>query len=143
MKFVCESLDDILKPKEANELLNIYKNIEKRYEQYLVKSNANYSVFIFDLNDNPDVIKDFNKLNIQHFTRTPFSQSLDKAEKYIMPYFKQYGPFIFILDKDKGEFYLTQHGIDFVTDSENHYQFKQVNGEPEKISSDEFLSKYL
>jgi hypothetical protein len=138
MKLVVESIEDVLRPKQADEISVIYEDLEKEFNDYLVKSNNECAVFIFNI-DNPTAMKDFHKLNVQNVNGSPFSQSFDRAQKYIKMYFDQSGPFIFVVDKAKGKFYLTQHGIDFVTDSTN--QYVQNNAVP--VSSDEFLKKYL
>jgi len=137
-KFVNETLQDIFKPKTEQEVQSLFNKAFKKYHQYIVKETPSYAIFQFDI-DNEEVLQDFWKFNVLWASRTPFAMPLNQARKYMEQYYKEFGPFILVIDKLDSKFYLTQRKAPFVTDMINDRMLGKLG---DQVTGENFLKKY-
>jgi len=137
-KFVNEALQDIFKPKTEQEIESRFDKSFKHYKKYIVRETPSYAIFKFDI-DTEEVLRDFWKFNVLWASKTPFGMPLNQARKYIEQYYKEFGPFILVIDKLDSKFYLTQRKAPFVTDMINDRLIGEMG---EQITGENFLKKY-
>lgn len=137
-KFVNETLQDIFKPKTEQEVESMFNKAFKDYKKYIIKETPSYAIFQFDI-DSEKVLQDFWKFNVLWASRTPFGMPLNQARKYMEQYYKEFGPFILVIDKLESKFYLTQLKAPFVADMKNDRLLGELGNQ---VTGENFLKKY-